>query len=218
MLSYNIEENLGSFGQEGKLELLASGKFYSFQKRQGRELFFKWMSDHQLRIMPYEFGRRRTTWHLFHSCCSIQKHLQWARKQNGIRSMTELKCGGHWGNPWQIELDMTKSHCCVRAWTQIQTNRCADSFFVHISPDEKARVYCPFCCCFHAFLHICTPSSVGVMGKMSGMKALPEGWSDRADTLARLHVQTAVGMYDTSVTSIHFCSVDALWCNLCHLS
>lgn len=26
-------------------------------------------------------------------------------------------------------------------------------FFVHRSPYEKACVCCPFCCCFHAFLH-----------------------------------------------------------------
>lgn len=57
-------------------------------------------------------------------------------------------------------------------------------------------------------LHIHTPYSVGAMGKVSGIKALPEGWSDGADTLARLHFQTAVGTYDMSVTSIHFCSAD----------
>lgn len=37
------------------------------------------------------------------------------------------------------------------------------------------------------------PCSIGVMVKVSGMKALPDGGSDRGDTLARLHFQRTVG-------------------------
>lgn len=58
--------------------------------------------------------------------------------------------GDTWGNPWQTEVDMTKSLCCMRSRTQIQPNWWTNWCFVHIWASEKVCVYHPSCCCFHA--------------------------------------------------------------------
>lgn len=73
---------------------------------------FQGMSDHQLRIMPQEFRDKRKTKDLFYFYCWIQKHLQ-GQENNDIKNMIGLKCREHGLNPWQTELDGTKSLCSV---------------------------------------------------------------------------------------------------------